>query len=154
MALGTIAAIGGIASGVSSLLGGRKAKKQANRAAAEQRYMAQKNVDLIAAETEETLRRFDTEVEKVTSSSEAMIAASGFSSGSSQDIYLEAMTEEFADDRAWTVRSSQQRQEMAKLTGQYQAESLESQGKSAYYQGIGGMFSGLTTAAAHTDWGK
>lgn len=152
--LGTIAAIGGIASGVSSLIGGNKARKAGKAAAEQQRQMGAQNAELIAEETQEQLRRLDIQTKRTLAKGDALSAASGFLKGSSQDVYLEAITQEFAADREWAVKSSKQRQNIAKLSGQYQGDALTSQGKNAFYQGIGGMFSGLTAAASHMDWGK
>ena len=152
MALGTIAAIGGIISAGSSLLGGRKAKKDAKKAARQQEAMGREQATYIAAETEEDLRRYDLDTAKTLGMGDALSSASGFSAGSSQDIYMASMAEEFKSDREWMERSSKSRQDLAKRGAGYQADALRSQGSAAMYQGIGGAFQGLTTAAAHKGW--
>jgi hypothetical protein len=67
------------------------------------------------------------------------------SQATSQEIYMQSLETEFATERDWMVKSSDRRQDVAKRTGEYQASSLESQGKSAMYQGIGNMFGGIAT---------
>lgn len=147
MALGTIAAIGGIASGVSSILGGRKAKKEANRAAEQQRLAGIEAAKLIGMETEEELRRFDIQTESVLDTGTALASASGFGAGSSLDASVTDLAAKLKKERDWTTSVSEQRQKMAKHTGQINDDAMRSQGRSALYSGIGSgignIFSGI-----------
>ena len=149
MALGTIAAIGGLVSAGSSILGGRKAKKDAKNAARQQEAMGREQAGLIAAETEEELRRYDLDTAKTLGMGEALSSASGFSAGSSQDNYLDSLRSEFATERDWTERVSKQRQSIAKKTGQYSASNLRSQGSAALWSGMGqGIAKGISSGGA------
>lgn len=147
MALGTIAAVGGIVGGGSRILGGRAAKKDADKLAREQEAAGREAADLIGLETEEELRRFDAQTEKAVSTGKALQAASGFGSGGSQDIYMDNMVEELQKERDWTEAVSKQRQAMAIRTGGLNADTSRSQGRSALYSGIssgiGSIFTGI-----------
>jgi len=147
--LGTIAAIGGIASAASSFLGGRSAKKASKKAARQQEALGREQASLIGMETEEELRRYDLNREKTLASGEALAAASGFGAGGSQDVYMESLETEFALERDWISEVSEQRQDVARMTGQYSADALRSQGKQSMYQGIGGMFQGIATGVGY-----
>jgi hypothetical protein len=149
MSWGAVAAIGGIAGAASSYFGGKSADRAAKRAAKQQIAMGKENALLVEMETAESKRRLDMDAAKTVSTGAALSAASGFGKGSSLDNYMSNMAIEFRQERAWMDKASTQRQKAIKMGAQFSSDSLRSQGKSAKYSGIGGMFGGLTQAAGY-----
>jgi hypothetical protein len=156
--LGTIAAIGGIAGAASSYFGGKSADRAAKRAARQQIAIGKANAAIIGEETAESERRFDIDTAKTLSTGKAIAAASGFGSGgssglrgngNSMDNYMTNMASEMRLERDWMGKSGRSRQKAVKLGAQYSSDALRSQGKAAKYNGIGGMFNGLTQAAGY-----
>ena len=147
-----VAAIFAGISAVSSLFGGIGAKRDAQQGAYEVGVMTDKRVKNIQKETDEQLRRFDQDVAKTMGKGQATAGASGFGEGSSLDTYLGTMEQEYAAERDWTAQVGRQRAEMARLEGDYQQASVKSGGRSAFNQGVGGMFGGLTQTANLMSW--
>ena len=136
----------GMASAGVNLYSGISGMGASNKLAKQQKELGELQSSLILEETEETLRRTDIEDKAILSAGEATVAASGFSKGSSQDVYMASMAGEMRNQRNWTEKSGRSKASMAKKGAGYTADSLKSQGRSQMFNGVTGAMSGFVTA--------
>lgn len=125
----------------SSVLGGLFGRSGAKEAARRARELGRLNSRFIIDESREQSRRLRYEFERTKGSARATIAGSGFRSGrdsmgSSHKAYLAELTDVQNKELAWLDRSAQSRSKIARMGGESQAASLESQGNAMLLRGL------------------
>ena len=133
----------------SSIIGGRAARKDAKRQAAETERLGRENAANIEAETMEQKRRAEEEASEQMAMNRARAAASGVESEEgSFDIFLGAEQDKFKSEIDWLVKSGMNQSRYAVSQAQSQANAIRSQGKAAAKQGMTGAITSLGTAYA------
>jgi hypothetical protein len=155
MGIETVAAVMSIVGGVSSMMQGRQADKEAKAAAAEQERMAreqQASAERAALETEQINRRNVANIEaetmenarkaKEAEASEAarrraLGAATGIATdqASSLDIFMGAQKDKFQSELDWLLKSGASQADIAAREGRYAANNLRTQGQTALSSG-------------------
>jgi hypothetical protein len=98
------------AGAISSIAGGKSAKRGARRLAAA-------NIAMIEEETTETLSRMEKTHTQLVGEATATAAASGFTNKGSQEAYFDDLDQEYTARKDWTQRSADQRKKVAALGG-------------------------------------
>lgn len=130
---------------VKGMLGKRSSDKQAAAA----RQQAARNADLSWMTTEEELRRVDVENAKIMSSIKAISSASGFSSGGSNQAYVENLSTEMQAERDWLQMSGKATAENIRQGGEYTAQEITNRGRS---EAISSALSGLQMFGSSQNW--
>jgi len=116
-------------------------------AAGQAREAGRANARRILDETGEEVRRKEISQEQFMGSSVAKGAASGVQVSGFQD-YWDKLQGEFTNELDWMRKSGEQRAEIARKTGEYQATS----GMAAGFSGLAGAASGGYTAGKDQGW--
>ena len=126
-----VAAGASIVGGVSSIIGGNKAKQAAKDA-------GRANARLIREETSEQLRRTRREFAMMRGETAAMIGASGVKFRGTPAAYLMDMRQEQDRQLAFTERAGKKRARAARRQGSYIGQSAQMQGYTSGFQAFGG----------------
>lgn len=126
-----VAAGASIVGGVSSIIGGNKAKRAAKEA-------GKANARLIRAETNEQLRRTRREFDMMRGQTRALIGASGVRFEGTPMRYLEDMKQEQDKQLTYTEIAGKKRARAARMQGSYIGQSAQMQGLTAGFQAFGG----------------
>lgn len=142
-----LAVYGAVSAGIG-LYSAISGKMGADKLASQQKKLGKLQATMIQEETAETLRRTDIQNDTILSTGDAAVAASGFASGSSQDVYMSSMASEMKKQRDWTESSGKKRADLAKEGAGYTADAMRSQGTQSMSMGIGNSFNSMRTAGA------
>jgi hypothetical protein len=160
MGIETVAAVMAIAGGVSSMMQGREAEKQAKAAAAEQERIAQQNAANKEAETVESARRMQAEEDAEAARRRALGAATGIATdqASSLDIFMGAQKDKFQSELDWLLKSGASQSDIIRREGALSASTTRAQGSQAKWEGISSGLSSIGSGASSlyssTDWFK
>ena len=125
--IGAVASvIGSVASIVSQVNAASKAAESQARAAQQAAELGEKNIELIRAETGESMRRLSAQQERQESQARAMAAASGAKLEGSPLTFLTEMEEENQAELDWVKRAGLSKEEIEKLRTQYQVSNIKS----------------------------
>ena len=145
-----------VAAGSARVIGGVKQRKAEKAQSAEEYRLAQENIALEKAETEESIRRTGLSQRKTEGMAKTQVAASGFAVGSSLDKYVESMKAEHASDIDWMRTSGASRAEIAERESAARLSASESASKGRFISNIGssiGAFGGAATSYKQYGWG-
>jgi len=121
----------------ASLLGGIKAKRDANKGAQDIEALGRQNIGMVSQEEKETLRRMDYTQEQVMGQSKAQISASGMKMEGSTQRYMQELEKNYGNERNWIATQAQSQKDRIRLDASTQSRSLRNQGSSALLQGVG-----------------
>lgn len=137
-----------IASGVTRIVGGRRRKKSAKKAAREQARIDAENRARYRAEVDESIRRTEEQHRFTEGTARTQVGASGFAAGSSLDAYVETMQSQHASDIDWMRTSGASQEAIMEREATARLRNANASADAAFIGDIGSAIGSFGQAAS------